>query len=228
MSLSFGGVTILASVARSEIQVLPTPPLRTIHSLPDEILAYIFVLSSRSPNTFPTPSAIIRVCTRWRQLALTSGEIWTYTLISYPVNARELRRAQFWLQNSGPYPLNITIDLRDPDWNFVEYSHPVQWFEMQAIMGTILPEIQRWREIDVVADNWAPLHAFLHYVQNMSPPLLRRLSLQRSNPYFAAPSQTFAPAASRIFLPLFSNKELEELKIVELQGVHIDWGMVKS
>lgn len=99
---------------------------------------------------------------------------------------------------------------------------------MQVIMGAVLPEIQRWQEITILADNWAPLHAFLHYVQNMFPPLLRKLSLQRHNPYFAGPSQKFAPATSRVFVPLFGNVALEELRTVELQGIHVDWGKVKS
>lgn len=96
---------------------------------------------------------------------------------------------------------------------------------MQVIMGAVLPEIQRWQEINILADNWAPLHAFLRYVQNMFPPLLRKLSLQRHNPYFAAPSQKLAPATSPAFVPLFGNVVLEEL---ELQGIHVDWGKVKS
>lgn len=227
MSLSFGVGKSIAVCNQDSIQRPSIPVPTTVYSLPDEILVLVFLLSSH--NSEPTPISqetllsITHVCSRWRKLALSSGELWTSLVISFPITTEELVRAKTWLSRSNPYPLRIAIDLRDPDWDFDEDSHATQWFEMQATMGVILPEVERWQEMKIFADNWAPLHAFLYYTQNMSTPLLRSLTLRRCNPYFSAPHQTFAPSSSRAFLPLFGNRKLQELRILELEGVHVDW-----
>ncbi|KXN81389.1 hypothetical protein AN958_04778 [Leucoagaricus sp. SymC.cos] len=205
---------------------LSTTTLATIHSLPDEILVYIFFSTSRC-KPFATSQgtllSISHVCARWRHLALTSGELWCFINITFPVNAQELDRAKEWVRRSNPYPLYVVIDVRDPDWDFNEESHSVRWLEMQAVMGIILPAADRWRDLRVAADNWEPLHAFLYYTQKISIPLLRRLHLNRCNPYFAAPDQVFVPSNARVFLSLFGGVEWTGLTSVELEGVHVDW-----
>ncbi|KAF9449622.1 hypothetical protein P691DRAFT_727645 [Macrolepiota fuliginosa MF-IS2] len=230
MRLSFGAGSSVDSCSHrhSMVQSLSKPrPPTTIHCLPDEILAYIFLFSCHDCDPVAVSRGavlyITHVCSRWRQLALSLGELWAFLVVSFPITPEELDRTKTWLGRSEPYPLHITVDVRDPDWDFNEESHPVQWFEMQATMGVILPEIERWKEMKIYADNWAPLHAFLYYTRNTSAPLLQDLVLQRCNPYFSAPDQRFAPSRSRDFLPLFGNQDLEELKAVELEGVHVDW-----
>ncbi|EKM75212.1 hypothetical protein AGABI1DRAFT_64815, partial [Agaricus bisporus var. burnettii JB137-S8] len=199
----------------------------SINSFPNEILAHVFLLGSHPMA--PTIQSqeflmtISHVSSRWRQVALSSRYLWSSLAISFPIDAGELDRAQVWLQRSRPYPLRLTIDLCDPDWDFDEEAHSVRWFEAQAIMGVILPEAWRWQEIQMFADNWDPLYAFLHFTQKVALPILHRVDLRRCNPYFAGPDRKFAPLKSRVFLPLFGNQVLENLQDIVLEGVHVDW-----
>jgi hypothetical protein len=198
----------------------------SLNSLPNEIFVHIFLLGTQHPASATSQEfllTITHVSSRWRQLALSSRHLWKSLVISFPIDAKELDRAQVWLQRSRPYPLRLTIDICDPDWDFDEETHPVRWFEAQAIMGVILPEAERWHEIQMLADNWEPLYAFLYFTQKVALPILHSVDLRRCNPYFASPERTFAPSKSRAFIPLFGGQNLENLQTIVLEGAHVDW-----
>ena len=199
----------------------------TINYLPDEILGRIFYLVSCASTLCQASRrdllSVTYVCRRWRHLALALGELWMHLSILFPITEQELLRAKEWVSRSNPYPLTIIIDIRDPDWDFNEESHLVTRFEMQATMGVILPVAERWRSVNILADNWEPLHVFLHHTQNILVPILRNLRLVRCNPYFAAPSQVFVPSNLRAPYSLLGGVSSDELTSIELEGVHVDW-----
>lgn len=212
---------------RTEDQNPRTSNTMSLSTLPSEILGRIFLLGMQHPEASATPQkfllTISHVSSRWRQLVLSLHHLWASLFISFPIDARELDRAQVWLQRSRPYPVRLTIDLCDPDWDFNEETHSVRWFEAQAIMGVILPEAERWQEIKMLADNWEPLYAFLYFTQKIALPLLHSVGLRRCNPYFAGPDRTFAPSKLRAFVPFFGGQILENLRTIVLEGVHVDW-----
>ena len=92
-------------------------------NLPNELLSRIFVLSDDSPlHVFdfrlkvPRQYTISQVCSRWRQVALSTGALWNdVRVVKSDANSsfytHSLRLYRMWVSRAGDYPLTITVHL---------------------------------------------------------------------------------------------------------------------
>ena len=193
--------------------------------LPTEILSVIFSLIAHDPTANPMSfAAITHVCSRWRQIALADGSLWSRVVLTYPLYPHHLSYAISWLQRSANAPIDIFLDLRDPSWDWNEDAHNFRWQEMEPIMRIFLPHVCRWRRLELLMDTWAPIFTFLWYTRHVkSAPILETVSISRCNLYFAARGQVFRPISLRQPIQFFGEAALERLTSVSLAGVHINW-----
>ncbi|KAF8335563.1 hypothetical protein F5887DRAFT_609045 [Amanita rubescens] len=97
-------------------------------NLPNELLSRIFVLCCNSPLRVldvrlevPHQQTISQVCSRWRQVALSTGVLWSNVHVekfhaNHPYYPHSLRVYQMWVGRAGDYPLTISI--------YYSSSHP--------------------------------------------------------------------------------------------------------
>lgn len=193
--------------------------------MPNEIISHIFHLILLDPEQNPSFSfCISQVCARWRELALTTPNLWTRIAYTYPITDAQHMCADFAIQRSGSQPLSILVDCRDPEWDWDEENHSFQWSGMQDILNRLIPEAKRWKALDILTDTWLPIYSFLRLTKTIDDlPHLESLSLARCNAYFAAQGQTFEPVALNEHIPLFGGSPVPKLRQLCLTGVHIDW-----
>lgn len=99
------------------------PPL--LKNVPNEVLSYIFVLCSYDSVRLPYKQANIpcqivlsRVCSKWRQVALSTGALWSNIgIFGYNIHIikdyeRHLCLYRAWIDRAGAHPLTMTIELR--------------------------------------------------------------------------------------------------------------------
>lgn len=215
-----------------------------IHSLPNEILSYIFLNainhndhnnnSSDSDSGFDVaffPLTISHTCSRWRKVSISTGSLWTAIKLFLPCCRGQFAYLEAWLSRSKSYPLDMLLDFRDEEWNWdSEEDHPFTLDSASRIISLILPHAKRWRHIEFFTDTWAPIHAFLDRVRNLgttgvesSLPILKSVALSRCNAYFARKGECFEPIALREPIPLFGGARLPALSELSLVGVHLDW-----
>lgn len=199
-----------------------------IHRLPHELLSLIFLMATHDSydpyEATRSPVQITHVCSRWRQIALSTGGLWTNIILTFPVSTRQLNRTVPWLGRSKASPLNILLDFRDPSWDWEENTHGFSWQDMEVVLRLLLPHVTRWRRFELLTDTWAPIFTFLWYTRRIvSAPKLERLSLSRCNAFFAARGESFQPVSLKQPLPLFGGFAPENLREVSLVGVHVDW-----
>ncbi|KAF8234794.1 hypothetical protein L208DRAFT_1393456 [Tricholoma matsutake] len=196
--------------------------------LPNELLSYIFLTATHHfedrYEAILTPITISHVCSRWREVAISAGGLWTNLILTFPTCRSQLSRTMTWLSRSEPYPIDILLDFRDPSWDWDENSHGFHWQDMEAIVRPFLTHVKRWCHVELLTDTWAPIFTFLWYTRRVeSAPLLRSISLSRCNAYFASRGAIFHPVQLKEPIPLFGGLALEALRNVSLAGVHLDW-----
>jgi hypothetical protein len=86
-------------------------PLSTV---PNELLSHIFVLlcSCSDPIGVPYQVTISQVCSRWRQIALNTGTLWSNVGISHRVasdHSRCLSTYRIWVSRAGSLPLTVAL-----------------------------------------------------------------------------------------------------------------------
>jgi hypothetical protein len=210
--------------------MVPSFPLSRygIHSLPNELLSYIFLNAVRDYD-HPSESAyfplvLSHTCSRWRKVALSTASLYTSIKLSLPDSSSQLDYLQTWLLRSKSYPLDMLLDFRDEAWDWDEDGHLFTHHSAEHIISLILPHAKRWRHIEFFTDTWAPIHAFLDLSQHIVDlPALKSLALSRCNAYFARKGQCFQPTELREALPLFGGAQLPSLRDLSLVGVHVDW-----
>ena len=207
--------------------LLPTIPkeLQPIGRLPNELLSYIFLLIVNDPAENHLCTLIIsHVCLKWRQVALSNGALWARIVLTFPISNRKLSCATTWLSRSSTSPLDILLDVRDPEWEWKEENHKFRLEHMQSIMQLLITHVERWQIVEMRADTWGPICTFLWHSRGAKEaPMLEKLSLSRCNAYFTSRDQTFQPASLRRPIKLFGDIALGRLREVSLVGVHIDW-----
>ncbi|KAF9482966.1 hypothetical protein BDN70DRAFT_828342 [Pholiota conissans] len=201
----------------STIQITPF-----VDRIPQELLLYIFqTIVNANPRK---ANILIQVCSKWRNIALSSGSLWSRVILTYPIYPRQFTGVSARLARSGSYPLDILCDFRDPSWDWEEENHAFRWQEMEPVMRLLLVHVARWWRFELLTDTWSPIFTFLWYTRRVQDmPMLENLSLSRCNLYFAARGHIFQPIALRQPIPLFGGIFLSKLKSVSLVGVHIDW-----
>ena len=198
------------------------------HRLPNELLSYIFLIATRyfedRYEAILTSITISHVCSHWREVAISTGALWTNFVLTFPSSRSQLSRTMTWLSRSQPYPIDIHLDFRDPSWDWDENSHAFQWQDMEAVLRLFLTHVTRWCHFELLTDTWAPIFTFLWYARRVkSAPMLRSISLSRCNAYFASKGATFRPVQLKEPIPLFGGIALDALRNVSLAGVHVDW-----
>lgn len=198
--------------------------------MPNEILSFIFHFAVHDdapedesyPGMFPL--TISHVCSRWRRLALSTGNLWTRIVLTFPSSDIQLSRTTAWLSRSATYPLDLLLDFRDPSWDWEESSHSFRAENIHDVLRLLLPHVNRWRRFELLTDTWAPIYFFLAHTQHVkSAPRLQKLGLFRCNAYFASKNEVFQPSNLKTPMKLFGGAELPQLKRVALVGVHLDW-----
>ncbi|KAF8996420.1 hypothetical protein BDQ17DRAFT_1364403 [Cyathus striatus] len=182
------------------------PRKHLFERLPNEILSYIFLIACESSSGEESdPVTLSHVCRRWGHVALSTGKIWTRIVLTYPCSPSQLSRALAFLDRSRQSPLDILIDLRDPDWDWEEDEYQSEWTELELILRSLLAHVHRWRRFELLNDTWSPIYHFLRSTAKdiKSAPMLESISLSRCNAYFAT--------------------KLPNLTSVSLIGVHVDW-----
>lgn len=201
----------------------------SIDSLPMELIVEIFTLvaSGSLESLVCSPIILSHVSAHWRFIALKTSSLWTSIALTFPYSHAELQRMQFALEHSQRRPLDIHIDLRDEEWDWQDSSHEpeMQADDMFQIFDIIVCGADRWRTVEILADNWQPIHAFLALsVKLSSLPILERLLLSRCNAYFGIPGVDFAPPELAHPIELFGgNALLPKLRHAVFAGVHVDW-----
>ena len=199
----------------------------SMQRLPNELLVYIFLFATHCydlSEAILSPIVVSQVCSRWRQVALSTGNLWTNLILTFPTSPGKLSRTLTWLSRSKTYPLDILLDFRDSSWDWQENSHTFRWKDMEAVVRLLLPHVIRWQRFELLTDTWAPIFTFLWYTRRVeSAPMLRSIALSRCNAYFAAKGQGFEPAALKQPVPLFGGIALDNLREVSFAGVHVDW-----
>ncbi|KAF7296838.1 Fatty acid hydroxylase [Mycena indigotica] len=213
-------------------------PRTLVDRLPNELLTAVFAFSvDHDPHDdsilTTSPMTLSHVCRRWRVVALACGSLWCSLVITYPTSPQQFTRVLTFLSRSKNYPLDILLDVRDPEWDFEqpETQHGFTIQDMQTVLkllsgnGKAAP---RWRSMELLTDTWAPIHTFLEFTREWAPPKrLERLVLSRCNAYFARRGQLFQPAALSAPIPLFQAAP-SNLHHLSLVGVHIDWSVFRA
>ncbi|KAK0448449.1 uncharacterized protein EV420DRAFT_843689 [Desarmillaria tabescens] len=187
--------------------------------VPNELLSYIFLSAFHQANAIH----LSHVCSRWRNVALSTGSLWTDITITFPTSVGQLSCALTCLRRSKVYPLDLYLDFRDPAWDWDEHSHGFGSEDMETVLGLLLPHANRWKSVNLLTDTWAPMWTFLKETQRVEMPTLRSVKLSRCNAYFVGKGETFEPAGLREPLRLFGGQEMGTLREVGLVGVHVDW-----
>lgn len=226
---------VLSSISAFFSRSPPSPSTRRFSALqligmdhiPNEILSHIFSLLMSQPDQDPVFSRTLsHVCSRWRHVSIAAGNLWARIHIFLPLSERQRIWTDVYLTRSTTYPLDILVDVRDPDWDWNETAHQASWQDMVPVVRLLILHSQRWQKFEMLADNWLPIFTFLFYTKTkLVAPMLRTLSLSRCNAYLAGLGETFQPENLRDPIPLLGGSEsvMPSLSTVILVGVHVEW-----
>lgn len=198
-----------------------------IYSLPDHLLAEIFsvLIFSSDESRLHAPDILSHVSSRWRAVVLNASTLWTFIVVTFPFSAGQIARAKAGLTRSNDQPIDVHIDVRDPDWTWEsdEDQHQMNPVSMVEIMQWLGPSHPRWRSLTVLTDTWAPMHTFLAYSTMFSSlPNLERLSLSRCNAFTGLPDAPDPVPSDPVEL-FGGNAHLPKLRHVTLAAVHINY-----
>ena len=212
---------------------MPIPQQKTwqeavadIDSLPDDILTDIFsaLTFSSDESRLYAPDTLSHVSSHWRAVALGASSLWTFIVVTFPFAAGQIARATAALSRSKDQPIDIYIDVRDPDWTWEsdEDQHQMRVFVVE-VMQWLGPSHPRWRSLTVLTDTWAPMHTFLAYSSMFSSlPELEQLSLNRCNAFAGLPDAPDPVPSDPVEL-FGGNAQLPKLRHVALAGAHINY-----
>ena len=197
-----------------------------IDSLPVNILTDIFsVLTFSSDDSrLYAPDTLSHVSSHWREVALSVGSLWTFIVMTFPLAVEQIDRAKASLSRSKDLPIDVHIDIRDPDrtWDSDEDQDQMRLAVVQ-IMECLEQSHPRWRSLTVLTDTWAPMHAFLAYSSMLSSmPKLEQLSLNRCNAFAGLPDAPDPIPSDPVEL-FGGNARLPKLRHVVLAGAHVNY-----
>ena len=198
-----------------------------IDSLPDNVLTDIFTILtfSSEQSRFYAPDTLSHVSSRWRNVALNASTLWTFVVVTFPFAAGQVARAKAALSRSKGQPIDVYIDVRDPDWTWEsdEDQHQMRPVFMVEIMEWLGGSHPRWKSLTVLTDTWVPMHTFLAYsTMFTSLPKLEQLSLKTCNAFIGLPDAP-DPGPSDPVKLFGGNAYLPQLRHVALAGVRVDY-----
>ncbi|KAK7052166.1 F-box domain-containing protein [Favolaschia claudopus] len=137
-----------------------------VFTLPNEIVSVVFVhflpTYPEPPRFFGprSPFTLTHICRRWREIALTTPELWRAIHLGFGGETAALL-APLWLERSGCLPLSIRVA-----------DSPAELLDFQSIFGALIPHRARWEQLDLNLYNPKDLE-----VLDGPLPLLRTLSV---------------------------------------------------
>ncbi|KAF8601504.1 hypothetical protein BDV93DRAFT_545796 [Ceratobasidium sp. AG-I] len=191
------------------------------HTLPSELLAYIFT-TVVGPTSYYTSTlqyerkSLSQVCSRWRQIALDVCPIWGHiclTFWNHHIFETEAAQAEIQLYRQDRYGSHTDSTIyRQPGLDDAQY--------IRTVLATIAPHIKRLTRIDLAAENVGELQLFLNFwLQNGAPGSLTELSLSLNNASLIFP-KTNPDSSDHLYL------FLREIKALELSSVGLDWSSI--
>jgi len=197
-----------------------------VNSLPTNILADIFSILtfSSDESRLYDPNSLSHVSSHWREVALSVSSLWTFIVVTFPFASGQIDRATASLSRSKDRPIDVHIDVRDPEWTWDSDEDQDQMrLAVVEIMECIKQSHLRWRSLTVLTDTWAPMHAFLAYSSMFSSlPKLEQLSLNRCNAFAGLPDAPDPVPSDSVEL-FGGNAHLPKLRHVVLAGTHVDY-----
>ncbi|KAF8961064.1 hypothetical protein BDZ97DRAFT_2077059 [Flammula alnicola] len=166
-----------------------------IHRLPSEIASYIFTLYVESVNDrllseepydkadSSPPLLLAAVCKTWREIALTTPQLWASANIflrNSDLRGSQAELVKQWLDRSGQLPLSISLTTDVPD------RHRVQEESFLPLFDVVRQYAHRWRSLTLYSDM-----RFNHYIIGdlMQAPMLETIRLFRD--YYSSSVVTF-------------------------------------
>ncbi|KAJ2916171.1 hypothetical protein MD484_g4256, partial [Candolleomyces efflorescens] len=217
------------------------------------------------------PLVLASVSRYWRRVALNTPSLWTSFCITMEMvnppqdqhpssssttspSVLDTRHITSYLALSRHYPIDILIDARDQDWDFLEeevtpdpqsYRPPFSVAHIQTVLSLFLPHLSRWRSLNILTDTWKPMQAAMQLINpailQHGAPQLESFTLMRCNdfvsfspefepkslksPAFLSPSPTSQQSRSS---PAPPRSILPRLRYLSLRGVHVDWTSLGS
>ncbi|RXW17344.1 hypothetical protein EST38_g8503 [Candolleomyces aberdarensis] len=210
------------------------------------------------------PLVLASVSRYWRRVALNTPSLWTSFCItlemvhpsqdqhpssssSTPSSLLDTRHITSYLALSRHYPIDILIDARDQDWDFLEeevtpdpqsYRPPFSVTHIQTVLSLFLPHLSRWRSLNILTDTWKPMQAAMQLINpailQHGAPQLESLTLMRCNDFISfspefepkslkSPAFLSSPTSQPHSSPAASRSILPRLRYLSLRGVHVDW-----
>ncbi|KAF9547192.1 hypothetical protein CPC08DRAFT_715876 [Agrocybe pediades] len=136
-----------------------------IHDIPPELWAAIFkeVVTSDEDISLSSPMLFLRICHLWREIALTTPQLWTELYIGADTATQQ---TDLYLQKSMPLPIEISIDLLDS-------------YRQAPVAVELLPaQLHRIRCLDIRANYLFDAQQVASIIgQNQVAPALQTLSV---------------------------------------------------
>ncbi|KAF8596485.1 hypothetical protein BDV93DRAFT_528029 [Ceratobasidium sp. AG-I] len=131
-----------------------------IHTLPSELLAYVFTISTAPSIDYGSNDLIkrniSRVCSHWRQIALDVCPVWARSSLTFGMGETskgERVEAMIELNTSNDYYVDVPVHRR-PGLGDAPY--------IQEILGALAPYIKQLQRIDLTTDDVEQLQLLLN------------------------------------------------------------------
>ncbi|KAJ7171987.1 hypothetical protein C8R46DRAFT_991904 [Mycena filopes] len=122
-----------------------TPP----SPLPPELVAEIFLhcieFEPVTPDVDTAPLVLTRVCRRWRAIALSTPELWSYLVVPIHLSEDDIAMYQMWLSRACRTPLSLRLE----DGAIGYYWPPP--YPPDAFTQTVIGMSRQWRSLKIYA-----------------------------------------------------------------------------
>ncbi|CAE6502763.1 unnamed protein product [Rhizoctonia solani] len=161
--------------------------MRVMNDLPPEVLSRIFVLGEgmqRGSRAIRLPyvgfqDLVVQVCRRWREVAISTPELWTYIFISSPPPHLCAER---YISRSGTLPLHIDLEMRT---SFIKPIHPFHESEQAERALEALEFIEksggkrdRWRSLIIFSKALFAITSIYSFFTRRPTPALQFVSIK--------------------------------------------------
>ncbi|KAJ7476229.1 hypothetical protein FB451DRAFT_269696 [Mycena latifolia] len=225
---------------QTERQTLVESLIFPVLTLPVEITSQIFVEclppTPPSASTFDAPLVLGRVCSRWREIALSTPQLWASWSLAIDGGSlsRVIYSLKLWLERSKNCPLSIRLHHKDCTSEDVN-SDDEDWWERSADFGGEITPIlgQHYRQWESMEFNMplSCLRGLSSFVPNGGLPFLRHLTLGSSQEDWAGTS-SFHPVPLTLFAeaPRLTSVHLilEDNHFPLMEQVHIPYAQLTS
>ncbi|KAJ7890354.1 hypothetical protein B0H13DRAFT_877524 [Mycena leptocephala] len=209
-----------------------------VRRLPEDVVRAIFMAcmpSARNAVMSPTDSPLLlsRICSAWRQLALSTPQLWAslHIVVLMPPKLEELtQNVTAWLSRSGIVPLSISLVLSQP-YTFAGLPDD----EIQRLLSSLAALSRRWKKIRMVVPSFLSFEPLAH-LSSEDFPLLQTVSVGTTYDFVDDLSGAASPWRSLPFLTapalrsvsISSGYRFAELQVSRGQLIHLCLGGTQS